>query len=257
MKEIENNFHTNTSSQKTDESALDMSNLPRHIAIIMDGNGRWAKKRGLPRTVGHKAGVETLREIIRTCSKLKIQYLTLYAFSTENWQRPEKEVSALMKLLVYYLRKEIEELHKNNVKIHVIGDISKLPQTAIQEINSALDLTQNNDGLTVNIALNYGGRDEIIRAVKTLCNKVKNGELEVSEINEQIFKQHLYTKEIPDPDLLIRPSGELRLSNFLLWQAAYSEFWFSNIYWPDFTKKHLIQAIIDYQKRERRFGAIK
>ncbi len=257
MSTDQNKFFINENSQISDKVSLDMSNLPEHIAIIMDGNGRWAQKRKLPRTAGHKAGIETIREIIRTCSDLKIKYLTLYAFSTENWQRPEGEISALMQLLVYYLRKEINELHKNNVRIHTIGDISKLPQAVIEEIQSALKLTQHNNGLFVNIALNYGGRDEIVRAVKILCEKVKEGELDVSQIDEKVFEQYLYTKGIPSPDLLIRPSGELRISNFLLWQMAYTEFWFSNIYWPDFTKEHLIQAICDYQKRERRFGGVK
>ncbi|WP_408625497.1 isoprenyl transferase [Crassaminicella thermophila] len=240
-----------------DERGLDLNNLPKHIAIIMDGNGRWAKKRGLPRTAGHKAGVEALREIIKVSSELGIQFLTLYAFSTENWKRPTEEVSALMQLLIYYLRKEISELHKNNVKIKTIGDISRLPQAAQAEIYSAIELTKNNDGLVVNIALNYGARDEIINAVKNICQEVKNDKININEINEDIFSKFLYTKEIPDPDLVIRPSGELRISNFLLWQIAYSEFWFSDIFWPDFDRKCLIKAIIDYQNRDRRFGGIK
>ncbi|QXM06114.1 isoprenyl transferase [Crassaminicella indica] len=244
-------------SKNLNKKDLDLEKLPKHIAVIMDGNGRWAKKRGLPRTAGHKAGIEALREIIRTCSELHIEYLTLYAFSTENWKRPVNEVSALMQLLVYYLRKEAKELHKNNVKIRTIGDISKLPQTALDEINSAVELTKNNTGLVVNIALNYGARDEIIMAVKNICQKVKNDEISIEKIDKEYFKEFLYTKDIPDPDLVIRPSGELRISNFLLWQIAYSEFWFSNTFWPDFNRDNLIQAIIDYQKRDRRFGGIK
>lgn len=236
---------------------IDLENLPVHIAIIMDGNGRWAKKRGLPRTAGHKAGVEALRDIIRTCSRLGIKYLSLYAFSTENWKRPQEEVNALMQLLVLYLRKEVQELHENHVKIHVIGDIQGLPENARQEVEAAVALTENNDGLIVNIALNYGGRAEIIQAVKEISRRVKSKELDIEEIDEEIFSKFLYTKGIPDPDLVIRPSGELRISNFLLWQIAYSELWFSNIYWPDFTGKNLIEAIIDYQKRDRRYGGVK
>jgi undecaprenyl diphosphate synthase len=244
-------------NKKINHEDLDMTRLPNHIAIIMDGNGRWAKKRALPRTVGHKAGIEALRDIIRTCSNLGISYLTLYAFSTENWKRPKEEVAALMKLLIYYLRKEINELHKNNVKIKTIGDTKKLPLQAINEINAAIERTKNNNGLQVNIALNYGGRDEIVRMVQKIAQKIQNHELQIEEIDANMIDHYLYTKGIPDPDLVIRPSGELRISNFLLWQIAYSEFWFSDIYWPDFNHDHLIQAIIDYQKRDRRFGAIK
>ncbi|WP_330375482.1 isoprenyl transferase [Inediibacterium massiliense] len=235
---------------------VDMDHLPKHIAIIMDGNGRWAKKRGLPRSAGHKAGVEALREIIKTCSNLHIQHLTLYAFSTENWKRPKEEVSALMQLLIYYLKQEVSELHKNNVKIRTIGDIQKLPKAAIEEIEASVELTKNNTGLVVNIALNYGGRDEIIHAVKKICKEVKENRIKIEEIDEHMIEEFLYTKGLPDPDLLIRPSGELRISNFLLWQIAYSEFWFSNIFWPDFNKDALMKAILDYQKRDRRFGGI-
>ncbi|WZL75025.1 isoprenyl transferase [Clostridiaceae bacterium 35-E11] len=244
-------------NQKPENIDLDPNKLPKHIAIIMDGNGRWAKKRGLPRTAGHKAGVESLREIIRTCSELNVQYLTLYAFSTENWKRPEGEVVALMQLLVFYLRKEIDELHNNHVKIRTIGDIHELPINALNEINSAVEKTKNNSGLVVNIALNYGGRDEIIRATKQLCYKAKNNEIDIEKIDQAMFEQYLYTVDVPDPDLVIRPSGELRISNFLLWQIAYSEFWFSNIFWPDFSCEYLMQAIIDFQNRDRRFGGIK
>ena len=236
---------------------IDYENIPCHIAIIMDGNGRWAKKRGLPRTAGHKSGVEALREVIKACSDLEVRFLTLYAFSTENWKRPEDEVSTLMQLLVSYLRKEIGELNKNHVRIRTIGDIKKLPSIAINEVESAIELTKNNTGLNVNIALNYGGRDEIVHAVKNLASDILIEKFTVDEINDDLFEQYLYTKDIPDPDLIIRPSGELRISNFLLWQAAYSEFWFSDIYWPDFGRAHLLSAINDYQKRDRRFGAIK
>ncbi|SHI79275.1 undecaprenyl diphosphate synthase [Geosporobacter subterraneus DSM 17957] len=236
---------------------IDPEKIPKHIAIIMDGNGRWATKRSLPRTAGHKAGIEALRDVIKTCSNLRVQYLTLYAFSTENWKRPEEEVSALMNLLVYYLRNEIQELNENNVRINTIGDISKLPQAALVEIEAAQKLTRENDGLTVSIALNYGGRLEIVNAIKEICRKVKNQEIEIEEIDERLFSDHLYTRGIPDPDLVIRPSGELRISNFLLWQIAYSEFWFSKIFWPDFNGKYLVDAILDYQERDRRYGGTK
>ncbi len=242
---------------RENQEKLDLKRIPKHIAIIMDGNGRWAKKRSLPRTAGHKAGIEALRDVIKTCSKLNVQYLTLYAFSTENWKRPQEEVSSLMNLLVYYLRNEIQELHGNNVRINTIGDISKLPQTALIEIESAQKLTEKNSGLTVNIALNYGGRLEIINAVKEICVKVVNQEIKVEQIDEMYFSHHLYTKDIPDPDLVIRPSGELRISNFLLWQIAYSELWFSKIYWPDFNGKYLVEAILEYQGRDRRYGGTK
>ncbi|MFZ5966554.1 MAG: isoprenyl transferase [Bacillota bacterium] len=246
--------HRNETNSKLQ---LDLNNIPKHIAVIMDGNGRWAKSKGLPRTAGHKAGVEALRDVIRTASDIGVAYLTLYAFSTENWKRPKEEVTALMQLLVTYLRLEIKELHSNNVKICTIGDISKLPDSAIREINDAVNLTKENTGLQVNIALNYGGRDEIIRAVKRMIQAVEDKTLTIDDVDESIFSQYLYTQGIPDPDLIIRPSGEYRISNFLLWQIAYSEFWFSDIYWPDFNGEHLIHAIHDYQNRERRFGGIK
>ncbi|MDO6354094.1 isoprenyl transferase [Caloramator sp. CAR-1] len=239
------------------DEEIDMSNLPQHIAIIMDGNGRWAKKRNLPRTMGHKAGVETIREIVKTCSKIGIKYLTLYAFSTENWKRPQDEVNTLMNLLVEYLRKEVEELDKNNVIINWIGDISKLPLICQEELKRAKEKTKDNDGLTLTLALNYGGRDEIKRAIINIAKDVNAGKLDVDSIDENTISGYLDTANIPDPDLLIRPSGELRISNFLLWQIAYSELWFSDIYWPDFSSKHLLEAIKDYQKRERRFGSIK
>ncbi|SHJ67768.1 Undecaprenyl pyrophosphate synthetase [Caminicella sporogenes DSM 14501] len=245
------------SSKSSSKANIDFSNLPKHIAIIMDGNGRWARSKNLPRVAGHKAGVEALRDIIKTSSNLGIKYLTLYAFSTENWKRPREEINALMELLVIYLRREAKELHKNNVVINVLGDISKLPETAISEINKATALTSNNTGLVVNIALNYGGRHEILRAVKNICKDVVNNKIDFDKIDEAVFSNYLYTKNIPDPDLIIRTSGEIRLSNFLLWQAAYSEFWFTDVYWPDFSSKHFIEAIIDYQSRKRRFGGIK
>jgi len=236
---------------------LDLNNIPEHIAIIMDGNGRWAKSRNLPRTMGHKAGVEAIREIVRECSKLKVKYLTLYAFSTENWVRPSDEVNALMKLLVEYLKNEFEELHSNNVIINSIGDISKLPSVCQKELKNAYEKTKNNTGLTLNLALNYGGRDEITSAVTKIAEDIKKGELSLEGINEELISSYMYTAGMPDPDIIIRPSGEQRLSNFLLWQCAYSEFWYSNIYWPDFKTEYLHKAIMDCQKRERRFGGLK
>ena len=236
---------------------LDLSRIPKHIAIIMDGNGRWAKERNLPRALGHRAGVETIRKIVKECDKLGVKYLTLYAFSTENWSRPLEEVDALMKLLVEYLKNEFEELNANNVVINSIGNISKLPKACRDELNSAYEKTKNNKGLILNLALNYGGRNEIVEAVKKVSLDLMNKKISENEITEDLFSRYMYTKNMPDPDLIIRPSGELRLSNFLLWQSAYSEFWFSDINWPDFHEKQLKIAISDYQKRDRRFGKVK
>ncbi|PKM80877.1 MAG: isoprenyl transferase [Firmicutes bacterium HGW-Firmicutes-14] len=236
---------------------LDTDRLPRHVAIIMDGNGRWATRRGLPRAMGHRAGVESLREIVRTCSSLGIQYLTVYAFSTENWKRPAEEVSILMDLLVEYLKNELHELNQNNVRIKAIGRIEELPQKAREELDSSAERTQTNKGLTLNLALNYGGRNEITEAVRKIALEVASGALKPEGIDEHVIDMHLYTSGIPDPDLLIRPSGELRISNFLLWQAAYAEFWYSPVLWPDFRKVHLLEAIVDYQRRQRRFGGLK
>ncbi|MEG2811027.1 MAG: isoprenyl transferase [Clostridium sp.] len=236
---------------------LDMNNIPKHIAIIMDGNGRWAKRKGLPRSMGHKAGVETIREIVKTSSNIGIKYLTLYAFSTENWKRPPEEVNSLMKLLVEYLKKEVKELNSNNVVVNFIGDITALPKVCQDELVKAKAITANNTGLTLNLALNYGSRHEILSAVNSIIDDYKDGKLLSDKITEEEFSSRLYTKNMVDPDIIIRPSGEYRLSNFLLWQSAYSEFWFSNIYWPDFTSSDLYHAIYDYQKRDRRFGGIK
>jgi len=236
---------------------IDKNRLPVHIAIIMDGNGRWAKKRNLPRIMGHKAGVEVLRDIVKASSSIGIKVLTLYAFSTENWKRPVDEVNSLMDLLVEYLRKEVNELHEQNVKIMAIGDLSKLPMVCQEELNRSIDITKDNTGLILNLALNYGGRAEITDAVRKIAERVKIGEIQPEDINEYIITGHLSTGKLPDPDLIIRPSGELRLSNFLLWQCAYSELWFSDINWPDFTREHLFRAIIDFQMRDRRFGGIR
>ena len=241
---------------QVDNSELDMNNIPKHIAIIMDGNGRWAKARNLPRTMGHKAGVETIRNIVKEADALGVKYVTFYAFSTENWKRPKEEVTALMKLLVQYLRKELDELHENGVVINVLGDISRLPQECINEINRAKEKTKNNTGLVMNMALNYGGRAEIVRAIKNIVLDAKEEKIDINDIDEAFVNKYLYTANMPDPDMIIRPSGEQRLSNFLLWQCAYSEFWYSDINWPDFTAENLKEAIIDYQKRNRRFGGV-
>lgn len=243
-------------SEKSEEIIIDKTNIPAHIAVIMDGNGRWAKERNLPRTMGHRAGMDTIRKIVKESSKLGVRYLTLYAFSTENWKRPEDEVTALMKLVVEFIGKEINELHKNEVVFNVIGDISKLPQVCQESIFSAKEKTKNNKGLTLNIALNYGGRDEIVSGVKKIAQEILDNNIKVEDIDEQLISNHLYTSGMPDPDIVIRPSGELRLSNYLLWQSAYSEFWFSNINWPDFTERDLHKAISDYQNRNRRFGGV-
>jgi undecaprenyl diphosphate synthase len=237
---------------KPKDIKLEMDNIPKHIGIIMDGNGRWAKKRGLPRSLGHKAGVEAIREIVKECSKLGVKYLTIYAFSTENWKRPVDEVNALMNLLADYLKKEFDELDRNNVIINYIGDITMLPKVCQDELMDSNRKTKSNTGLTLNLALNYGGRREIIDAVKKIA-----AEKSFDKITEDNFNEYLYTKGMPDPDLIIRPSGELRLSNFLIWQSAYSELWFSDINWPDFKKGDLHKAISDYQKRDRRYGGIK
>jgi undecaprenyl diphosphate synthase len=246
----------NRSSQPSRQK-IDMANIPKHIAIIMDGNGRWAKERNMPRTFGHKAGVEAIRPIVTACSQLGVKYLTLYAFSTENWNRPSDEVNTLMKLLVEYLKKEFDELNSNDVVINHIGDISKLPVECQAALNNAYEKTKNNNGIVMNLAFNYGGRDEIIRAFKCMYKDLQNKKISENDINETIFNRYLYTAGMPDPDIIIRPSGEQRLSNFLLWQCAYSEFWYSDVYWPDFDKKNLFRAIADFQNRDRRYGGIK
>ncbi len=251
----------NINKDMGDESVLlqsiDRGRLPDHIAIIMDGNGRWAQRRGMPRSLGHRAGVESLRNIVTLCTELGIRVLTCYAFSTENWKRPKDEVTILMNLLVEYLNKEVEELNRNNVKINAIGRLEELPQIAQEALYRAFSITKNNQGLVLNLALNYGGRSEITDAVVKIARSLSNGEINVSEINEQLIRDNLYTAGMPDPDLLVRPSGDFRISNFLLWQLAYTEFWLSNVMWPDFKRTHLLQAIIDFQRRDRRFGGIK
>ena len=236
---------------------IDMENLPKHIAIIMDGNGRWAKKRFLPRTAGHKAGVETVRTVITECKRLGIKHVTLYTFSTENWKRPALEVETLMTLLQSYLKKEVAELNRNNVKLTAIGDIEKLPKSCLEELKKAMELTKNNDGPNLNLALNYGGRYDITNAVKQISRDIENHKLNSESITEETIKNYLSTKSIPDPDLVIRTSGEQRLSNFLLWELAYAELYFTDVFWPDFDEKELQKAIYAYQTRDRRFGGLK
>lgn len=235
---------------------LDKNRLPNHIAIIMDGNGRWAMRRGLTRSFGHRAGVESLRDIVRICSELGIGYLTLYAFSTENWKRPREEIGILMDLLVEYFYKEIDELCQNKVRVHPIGRLAELPVSVREAIDMAVRRTRDNKGLTMNLAFNYGGRNEIVDAVRAIAVKLAGGGLSIEQIGEKVISDHLYTAGQPDPDLLIRPSGDLRISNFLLWQLAYTEFWFSSVMWPDFRRIHILQALVDYQQRERRFGGL-
>ncbi len=236
---------------------INKDNLPQHVAIIMDGNGRWAKSKGQLRTMGHKAGVEALKKIVEESSNLGIKYLTAYAFSTENWKRDAGEVSAIMKLIEVYLKSEINKMMANGVRFKTIGDLSRLPQGIQKILNDSMEKTKDNQGTTLTIALNYGARDDITRAVEKIAQKIEKGELASKDITQAFISQSLDTFFLPDPDLVIRPSGELRLSNFLLWESAYSEFWYSDIYWPDFKPSHLREAIISYQDRDRRFGSAK
>lgn len=233
---------------------IDKSRLPRHIAIVMDGNGRWARQRGLPRVVGHRAGVDVVRDIVRASGELGIEVLTLFTFSTENWRRPEAEVSALMRLLIQTARSEIAEINRNNVRITAIGRWDEFPEATRQAVADAIAQTQNNTGLQLNLALNYGGRREIVEAAKRLAQDILDGKQPLSGVDETLFASYLYTAGLPDPDLLIRTSGEMRISNFLLYQLAYTEIWVTPVYWPDFRREHFYEAIRDYQKRERRFG---
>ena len=242
---------------KTDISDLDASAMPVHVACIMDGNGRWAKAKGLPRSAGHREGVERVKDIVRMSSDVGIQYLTLYAFSTENWKRPKSEVGVLMNLLIEYLRAEIEELHRNNVVLRTIGDISRLPEKARKEIEASKEKTEHNTGMTLNIALNYGSRAEIVTGVRQIAESAQNNEISISDIDETTISDNLYTVGQPDPDLVIRTSGETRISNFLLYQIAYAELMFLDIYWPDLTCSEYKKALIEYQNRNRRFGGLK
>jgi undecaprenyl diphosphate synthase len=238
----------------TQAETMDTSNLPKHIAIIMDGNGRWAEKRSLNRIAGHRMGIKRAKEIIRACRELGIEVLTLYAFSTENWNRPRREISTLMSLLKRFLSAEGKTLVKNNIRLNAIGSLEDLPGDVRDVLNEVMQLSRHNTGMVLNAALSYSGRNEILQAVKNICRGVSAGSLDPSLIDERLFSDHLYTAGLPDPDLLIRTSGEYRISNFLLWQTAYTELYITGTLWPDFTKKDLHRAIADYGKRERRFG---
>ncbi|OIO11118.1 MAG: di-trans,poly-cis-decaprenylcistransferase [Flavobacteriales bacterium CG03_land_8_20_14_0_80_35_15] len=238
----------------SDLTDITSQKLPKHVAIIMDGNGRWAKQQGKPRVFGHKNGVKSVQEIVEAAAEIGINTLTLYTFSTENWNRPKQEVDVLMGLLVRSLKKELKTLIKNNIKLQTIGKIDQLPEKVVAELKEVIEKTKNNTRLTLNLALNYGAREEIVNAIKIISKKVVNNELSIAEIDENIINNHLYTVTLPDVDFLIRTSGEKRISNFLLWQIAYAEFYFTDVLWPDFRKEHFFQAIKEYQQRERRFG---
>jgi undecaprenyl diphosphate synthase len=246
--------------EKREEAALldklDVKRLPQHVAVIMDGNGRWAQKRHLPRVAGHRAGVKTARAVIETCSNLKISYLTLYAFSLENWRRPQAEVDFLMRLLREYLKRELPSIHRNNVRLLVIGRPEQLPEGVRKDIQDAMKLTARNTGMKLVVALNYGGRAELVDAFNAMLGHVRANGLSAFKADEQTISEHLYTAGLPDPDLLIRTSGEMRVSNFLLWQIAYAEIYVTETLWPDFSRERLLEALVDYQKRERRYGGL-
>ena len=242
--------------EKLKNAILKKGNLPVHIAIIMDGNGRWAKRRGLPRIAGHKAGVKAVKRVVEAAGELGISVLTLYTFSHENWKRPREEVSAIMKLLYETTKREINELDKNNVKLITTGRIEELSPQRRDILEKAKEQTKDNTGLILNLALNYGGRTEILDAVKQIAQEVKQGKLDINDLNEENFAKYLYTNGLPDPDLLIRTSGEKRISNFLLWQTSYTELYITDVLWPNFTAKDFYEAIWDYQNRERRFGRV-
>ncbi|MBQ9931295.1 MAG: isoprenyl transferase [Firmicutes bacterium] len=233
---------------------MDLTRLPAHVAIVMDGNGRWAKMRNKPRLFGHNEGMEALIKIVRAASDIGISYLTVYAFSTENWKRPLEEVSGIFRLLLVYIERELAELHRNNVKLRILGDWKNLDPAVVKTLENALETTKDNTGLQFCIALNYGGRNELVHSVRALAEKAAAGELKPEEITEEMISQNLYAPDVPDPDLVIRTSGEIRLSNFLLWQSAYSELVFTDVLWPDFTPECLEEAITEYQSRSRLFG---
>ncbi|MCK5331175.1 MAG: isoprenyl transferase [Candidatus Marinimicrobia bacterium] len=245
-----------TNTDQLRKAIFDRGNIPVHIAMVMDGNGRWAKKRFLPRIAGHREGINSVREVTRICGEIGIKHLTLYTFSKENWNRPRKEVSAIMQLLLSTIRAEVKNLHKNNVRLSVIGQINDLTADARQGMLEGVELTRNNTGLNLNLALSYGSRQEITTALRTLIDKVLAGELEPDAIDEKMISKHLYTSQMPDPDLLIRTGGDFRISNFLLWQMAYTEVFVTPVFWPDFRERELLEAIGEYQKRERRFGMV-
>lgn len=236
------------------KETIDLKRLPSHIAVIMDGNGRWAQENGQERFIGHREGVVSVRKIVEAAGQLGIKYLTVYTFSTENWNRPQEEVDSLMALMVTAVRRETKDLMTNNVRLRTIGDVDRLPPLTRRELDACIDETKNNTGLNLVLALSYSSKWELTEAVKKIAQQVKDGTLQVAQIDEQVISSHLTTKDIPDPDLLIRTGGEYRISNYLLWQAAYAEFYFTDTYWPDFREENLYAAIADYQKRERRFG---
>ncbi len=245
----------NGTDELTDED-LSQANIPRHVAVIMDGNGRWAQKRGLPRIAGHHNGMKAVKRIAKAADKIGIQVLTLYAFSTENWKRPKDEVEFLMKLPQEFLSIELGELIENNVRVRMMGQLEGLPEHTLAAVREAVRRTEGNTGLILNFALNYGSRLELVEAARQLARKAASGEMDPESVTEEAFERHLLTRDLPDPDLLIRTSGELRLSNFMLWQLAYSEFWFTDVYWPEFTERHLFEAIREYQRRARRYGGL-
>ena len=246
----------NSSEPSASDRFLDPSKLPRHVAVIMDGNGRWAKKRLLNRIKGHEKGTEAVRTIVRTCRELGISILTLYAFSTENWQRSKSEIVALMTLLERFLDSERQELMENNIRLNAIGQIERLPNSTRSALKEIMDFTKDNESMTLNLALSYGGRDEILKMVRSIADKIKSGELEPEAITSEHIVEHLYTGQMADPDILIRTSGEMRVSNFLLWQIAYSEIFITPTLWPDFTKDEFLKILFDYQNRKRRFGRV-
>ena len=241
----------------SDTPDIDSNAIPKHVAIIMDGNGRWAKRRGMPRSMGHRAGADVLKQIVIAADEIGIRALTVYGFSTENWKRPEQEVSLLMALIKEYLNNNVKYMHEHNVRIRFIGYISALSDELQKIIRDAELLTQNNTGLTLQLAINYGGRDEIVRTIRNITNSVADGTITTDDITEDYVSSQLFTKEFSDVDLLIRPSSDFRISNFLLWQLAYAEFWVTDLHWPDFTKETLLEAVAAYQKRERRFGGLR
>ncbi len=241
----------------SDTPVIHSNVIPKHVAIIMDGNGRWAKRRGMPRSMGHRAGADVLKQIVIAADEIGIRALTVYGFSTENWKRPEQEVSLLMALIKEYLNNNVKYMHEHNVRIRFIGYIGALSDELQKIIHDAELLTQNNTGLTLQLAINYGGRDEIVRTIRDITNSVVDGTITTDDITEDYVSAQLFTKEFSDVDLLIRPSSDFRISNFLLWQLAYAEFWFTDLNWPDFTKETLLEAVAAYQKRERRFGGLR
>ncbi len=239
------------------QELINLDRLPQHIAVIMDGNGRWAKEKGKNRIFGHRNGVNSVREVTENCARIGVSYLTLYAFSTENWGRPQAEVMALMELLVRVIRKEVRQLNENNIRLNAIGNINMLPKRCHKELLTAMEMTKNNSQMTLTLALSYSARWEITEAVKRIAEETANGQLATSQISEDLIGSYLSTANMPDPELMIRTSGEQRMSNYLLWQMAYTELYFTDIYWPDFKKEELFKAIYEYQQRDRRFGKVK